>query len=299
VTRKKYKSPSTRRRDRSRLLAWKESKQNTPGARRSLFRQDSSPSDNPISDPHIPDIGPVSESPESDRAPGPVATVTLDLGESVETQLVPPQVAEDTGSKGSVDSGDSDPESESETANLVLEASPEPELVEQRVPPQVPFPFTWSEGGFLPGGVLPRNVREEDLEAYRQAVEPLKEEVLEVGEDCYIETLLDQVDGPFVHDLERAEVIKRALLSRNQYFLGRCFANNCDKLVDNKYVCKKCNIARYCSQECAVFDLAHRTPHPLYPEVNNCEAIDDLECYVVDPTIWNEFGLFCTLNTDI
>ena len=83
VTRKKYKSPSTRRRDRSRLLAWKKSRQNTPGARRSLFRQDSGASD-------IPDIGPVSDSLESDCAPSPVATVTLDLGESVETQLVLP-----------------------------------------------------------------------------------------------------------------------------------------------------------------------------------------------------------------
>ena len=289
VTWKKYKSPSTRRRDRARLLAWKKRKQNTPepSARRSLFQQDPSACDNHISDLHN---GPVSESLEPDLVPDPVATVTLDSD-----GLIPFQVAEDTGNVGSVDSIESD--SEPGTVNPATELPAEP--VAQGESPQVPFPFTWSKGGFLPGGVLPRNVREEDLEEYRQAVEPLKDEGLKVGEDCYIETLLDQVDGPFEHDLERAEVIKRALLSRNQYFLGRCFANNCDNLVDNKSVCKKCNIARYCSQECAVFDLAHRTPHPVYPEVNTCEAIEEFECYVVDPTIWNEFGLFCTLDTDI
>jgi hypothetical protein len=192
----------------------------------------------------------------------------LDLGESVETQLVPSQVADDTGSKGSVDSGDSDPESESETANLVLEASPEPELVEQRDPPQVPFPFTWSEGGFLPGGVLPDN-----------------EEVLEA--------LLGQVDLEDPEDREpvSTEEIKRALLSRNQYFLGQCFANDCNKLVDHKSVCKQCNIARYCSKECAVFDLGHRSPHPEFHELNTCGVIaDDYKWHVVEPStiVWDE-----------
>ena len=193
-----------------------------------------------------------------------MATVTLDLGESVETQLVPSQVAEDTGSGDAVDSGDSDPESE--TANLVSnsEASPEPELVEQGNPPQVPFPFTWSDGGFLPGGVLPGN-----------------EEILE--------SLLDEIQC--FCEPDTTEEIKLALLSRNQYFLGRCCANACEKLAEHKFVCKQCNIARYCSQECAVFDLGHRSPHPEYPEINTCVVNAD-PCYewIVEPstTVWDE-----------
>ena len=164
-----------------------------------------------------------------------------------------------------MDSGDSEPESE--TANPVIEASPEPELVEQGNPPQVPFPFTWSEGGFLPGGVLPGN-----------------EEVLEA--------LLGQVQDPDYREPDTTEEIKRALLSRNQYFLGRCFANDCNKLVDHKSVCKQCNIARYCSQECAVFDLGHRSPHPEFHELNTCGVIAD-PCYkwhVVEPStiVWDE-----------
>jgi len=198
-------------------------------------------------------VSPVSESPESDRVPTPVATATLDIG-----QLVPYQVAEDTGSGGLVESGESDWEPETE---------PEFPETEEGDIPLVPFPFTWSDAGFLPGGVLE-------------------------GNEEAVEALLVQVQATCERDPDRTEALKRAFLSRNKYFLGRCFAEDCDKLVDHKSVCKQCNIARYCSQECAVFDLTHRAPHPVYTEVNNCHALQVLKCYVVDAALWNEHGLF-------
>jgi hypothetical protein len=188
----------------------------------------------------------------------------LDCGESeVQTQPVPSQVAEAFGSGGPLESVDSN--SEPELSISDTEASPEPEPIKQRDPPQVPFPFTWSESGFLPGGALPDN-----------------------KEAC--EALLSLVQ--FDRDLDTTELIKRALLARNQYFLDRCSAINCDRIVDHKTVCKLCNIAKYCSQECAVFDLAHRHPHPEYPEVSDCAAIENLDWVVVDPSTetWDQFA---------
>ena len=105
-----------------------------------------------------------------------------------------------------------------------------------------------------------------------------------------MEALLDEVQS--FRDPDTTEEIKRALLSRNQYFLGRCFAKDCNKPVDHTYVCKQCNIARYCSQGCAVFDVGHRSPYPEFHELNTCGVIADpsYKWQVVEPStlVWDE-----------
>ena len=92
-------------------------------------------------------------------------------------------------------------------------------------------------------------------------------------------------------DCEARAHIKFALLARNQHFLGKCFANDCNKIVDNKSTCKNCDTAKYCSQECAVFDVAHKRPHPIYTEITPCVAIETLSDIVVEPSasVWDPF----------
>lgn len=276
VTRK-YKSPSTRRRDRARLLAWKNSRSSNrhhqdPSTRKCLFQEETSASDNIISDtPSDLDssVASVSESSETDKVPSPAVDVTLDCDEVVvRTQLVASQVTEAAGSGSPLDSEESNSAQELSTYPAVT--APEPYTADQPDPPEVPFPFTWSERGFLPGGLLPDD----------------KEEVWKALDAGLCEQSDDVLCGSIPKlDSKTTELIKLALHARNQHFLERCFANDCNNLVDHKIVCRQCKIAKYCCQECAVFDLAHKGSHHIYTELSPCAAIEQLEDVVVNLSV--------------
>ena len=62
--------------------------------------------------------------------------------------------------------------------------------------------------------------------------------------------------------------------------------------MDNKVLCNNCEVAKYCSQECAIFDVAHRHPHHGYPELTPCRAIEELEGIVTEEShcVWDIFS---------
>ena len=184
----------------------------------------------------------------------------------VQIQLADLQVAEGTGTGKS-------PDSEDTHSGLDLSPAGSDSAVTSQSSndrPEVPFPFTWSARGFLPGGELPNDKVNNIWKAFEyMQCDPVDE--------VYYD------DTPKI-DKRSIELIKLALQARNQHFLDKCSSKGCDNSLDNKTLCKHCKLAKYCSPECAVFDIAHRRAHPYYPEISTCVAIEQLENVVTAPS---------------